>query len=226
MGERKQEKNGYLFFFFFFSLDGVERTAKLATGGERALFFLKTSTSSEKRQACSLLFHPPPPLTASFPLPKLSLVALSKHQLFFFCSSSRPTAATATKEKKMARFFSTLLLALVAALALSSSNSFVSADDGADCIEWANAIQEPASPCYEFGQSLRANAELLANGACTSFDSTGAKPTAACCDLATRLTACRCNSDLHQLTGQTVTFASYRSTMFYCHATCTDPVTC
>ena len=27
-------------------------------------------------------------------------------------------------------------------------------------------------------------------------------------------------------TGQKVTFASYRSTMFYCHSTCTDPVTC
>jgi len=125
----------------------------------------------------------------------------------------------------MARFScSALLLALVAALALFSSSAL--ADDGADCIEWANAIQEPASPCYEFGQSLRANQELLANGACSSFDATGAKPNAACCDLATRLTACRCNGDLHQLTGMKMTFASYRSTMFYCHATCTDPVTC
>lgn len=125
----------------------------------------------------------------------------------------------------MARFSSALLLALVAALALFSHFA-VRADDGADCIEWANAIQEPASPCYEFGQSLRANQELLANGACSTFDSTGAKPNAACCDLATRLTACRCNADLHQLTGMKMTFASYRSTMFYCHATCTDPVTC
>ena len=121
---------------------------------------------------------------------------------------------------------SALLLALVAALALFSPLSPSRADDGADCIEWANAIQEPASPCYEFGQSLRENQELLANGACSSFDSTGAKPNAACCELATRLTACRCNADLHQLTGMKMTFASYRSTMFYCHATCTDPVTC
>lgn len=140
---------------------------------------------------------------------------------------SNSLSSTKTKKKKTTTArFSSILLALVAALALASSSSPVAADDGADCIEWANAIQEPASPCFEFGQSLRANAELLANGACTAFDSTGAKPTPGCCDLATRLTACRCNTDLHQLTGQKVTFASYRSTMFYCHSTCTDPVTC
>ena len=199
------------FFFFLRRIAGVRADSEAGIVAARFL-------------SSFLLSRPQPLQTSKGRLRSRALPSLFLELSSLSLSLSRTALFKHNTHKKMARF-SSVLLALVAALALTSK-TFVSADDGGDCIEWANAIQEPASPCYEFGQSLRANQNLLANGACSSFDSTGAKPSAACCDLATRLTACRCNGDLHQLTGKTMTFASYRSTMFYCHATCTDPVTC